>query len=213
MISREIETRAGKARIHESGVGSDISIVAGHGAGGGIEARDLQALTDVDCHLVLVEQPWRVTGKKVAARPAVLDMAWQDVIAQLTLPDRVVFAGRSAGARVACRTANELGAHGVIALAFPLHPPGKPDRSRITELADVAVPVLVVQGDRDTFGSADEIVTAIEATVQRGPRSVRRIEHADHGFAVPKRSGVIDADVTASIQETVRGFLALMRQE
>ena len=213
MNSREIETRAGIARIHESGVGSDVCIVAGHGAGGGIKARDLQALIEIGCHLVLVEQPWRVAGKKVAARPAVLDTAWQDVVGQVALPDHVVFAGRSAGARVACRTANALGATGVIALAFPLHPPGKPDRSRITELADVAVPALVLQGDRDAFGSADEIANAIETTVQCGPRSVIRVEYADHGFAVPKRSGVTEAQVTAVIQAAVREFLADLAQE
>lgn len=213
MISREIETRAGIARIHESGVGSDVCIVAGHGAGGGIEARDLQALIEIDCHLVLVEQPWRVSGKKIAARPAVLDVAWQDVVAQVTLPDRVVFAGRSAGARVACRTANALGAFGVIALAFPLHPPGKPDRSRIAELADVAVPALVLQGDRDAFGSANEVSNAIEAIIQRGPRSVKRVEYADHGFAVPKRSGVTETQVMAFVQEAVREFLVDLGQE
>jgi predicted alpha/beta-hydrolase family hydrolase len=103
-----------------------------------------------------VEQPWRVAGKRVAPAPARLDVAWTAVLDRLrgdgVLTGPLVLGGRSAGARVACRTATALGAIGVLALAFPLHPPGRPEKSRQAELDAVGLPVLVVQGESDPFG-------------------------------------------------------------
>ncbi len=142
------------------------TLVLGHGAGGGVEARDLQAVasaaTEQGWRCVLVEQPWRVAGRKVAPAPARLDVAWLPAVAAaLALTPAaagpLVVGGRSAGARVACRTARACGAVAVVCLAFPLHPPGRPERSRGPELADAGVPVLVVQGHRDPFGSPDEV--------------------------------------------------------
>jgi predicted alpha/beta-hydrolase family hydrolase len=111
---------------------------------------------------VLVEQPWRVAGKRVAPAPARLDVAWIAILAQLqrAVPLRsapLIVGGRSAGARVACRTAATVGAQAVCCLAFPLHPPGRPERSRAAELSSVRVPVLVVQGLRDPFGGPDDL--------------------------------------------------------
>jgi uncharacterized protein len=137
--------------------------VLGHGAGGGIHAPDLQAASAgaqaVGFTVALVEQPYRVAGRRSPAPAQQLDAAWLAVVSDLRdrelrgLP--LVAGGRSAGARVACRTAAETAAVAVLCLAFPLHPPGKagdPDRSRLPELGAVEVPVLVVQGDRDPFG-------------------------------------------------------------
>ncbi len=121
--------------------------------------------------MVLVEQPWRVAGGRVAPRPATLDTAWVEILSGLRHAGPLVVGGRSAGARVACRTAVEVGAAGVLALAFPLHPPGRPEASRAEELADAGVPVLVVQGDVDPFGSADEVaalVPTVEVAEVRG---------------------------------------------
>jgi len=140
------------------------ALVLGHGAGGGIEAPDLVAVTDAAVEagwsVALVLQPYRVAGKKSGPVPAKLDEAWADVVAQLRSDQlaglELVTGGRSAGARVACRTAGATEAAGVLCLAFPLQPPpraGKPPGpARTDELEMVSVPVLVVQGDGDRFG-------------------------------------------------------------
>jgi predicted alpha/beta-hydrolase family hydrolase len=167
----EIATPLGPARAHvrtPPGPAPVGLLVLGHGAGGGIGAPDLTAAraaaVQAGWQVVLVEQPWRVAGKRVAPAPARLDVGWLAVLAALPehgiggLP--LVVGGRSAGARVACRTAAELGARAVCCLAFPLHPPGRPERSRAPELAGPAaagIPVLVVQGERDPFGGPDEV--------------------------------------------------------
>lgn len=155
----------------------------GHGAGGGIDTPDLlslaRALPPRGVTVVRVEQPWRVAGRRVAAPPPVLDAAWLDVLAALCIEGRLVVGGRSAGARVACRTARAVGAVGVLLLAFPLHPPGRPDRSRLGELTAAGVPALVVQGERDVFGGAARFPND-ERYVVRG------IPCADHSLRVPR---------------------------
>jgi hypothetical protein len=134
--------------------------VLGHGAGGGVEAPDLvgatQAARAAKLSVALVEQPYRVAGRRSPAPAKQLDAAWTAVVSQLRadvfneLP--ILAGGRSLGARVACRTAEELGAVAVLCLAFPVHPPGKPEKSRLSELDAVRVPTLVVQGESDPFG-------------------------------------------------------------
>ena len=132
----------------------------GHGAAGGVTTRDLVAVADAAraarFSVALVEQPYLVAGRRSPAPAARLDAAWKAVVEHLCdgelrgLP--LIVGGRSAGARVACRTAADSGAVGVLCLAFPLHPPGRPDKTRRPELDAVQVPTLVVQGDRDPFG-------------------------------------------------------------
>ena len=136
----------------------------GHGAGGGVGARDLVTAAEVarleGLSVALVEQPYRVAGRRSPAPARQLDAAWTAVVDRLRkrelkgLP--FVVGGRSLGARVACRTAESVGAVGVLCLAFPLQPPRRAGRepapSRLAELEAVRVPVLVVQGDRDQFG-------------------------------------------------------------
>jgi len=134
-------------------------LVLGHGAGGGVNAPDLVALRSAalarGVAVAMVTQPYRVAGRRAPAPAAHLDEAWQAVVAVVRtgalarIP--LVVGGRSSGARVACRTAVALDAAGIVALAFPLHPPGKPERSRAAELL-TGVPTLVVNGDRDPFG-------------------------------------------------------------
>jgi hypothetical protein len=165
----EIPTPEGVARAHvrpPAGEGGSGALVLGHGAGGGIGAPDLLAAVRVAVGLgwwaVLVEQPWRVAGRRVAPLPPRLDTAWLPVLDALPaaggLPaGPLVVGGRSAGARVACRTAVRTGARAVLALAFPLHPPGRPERSRRTELEEAGVPVVAVQGRRDPFGRPEEL--------------------------------------------------------
>jgi predicted alpha/beta-hydrolase family hydrolase len=101
--------------------------------------------------VVQVEQPYRVAGRRAPAPPAQLDAAWLAVVEALA-PARLIAGGRSSGARVACRTAAAAGAERVLCLAFPVHPPGRPEKTRLDELDAVKVPVLVVQGERDPFG-------------------------------------------------------------
>lgn len=138
-------------------------LALGHGAGGGVDAPDLRAVRgaalDAGLAVVRVTQPYRVAGRRAPAPAAQLDQCWTAVLAALRADQHrpelaevpLVVGGRSSGARVACRTAAALGAAAVVALAFPLHPPGRPEKSRADEL-DGAVPTLVVNGDRDPFG-------------------------------------------------------------
>jgi uncharacterized protein len=154
----ELDTPHGPALAHLQPVDSPAGLlVLGHGAAGGVGSPDLVGATDAareaGLSVALVEQPYRVAGRRSPAPAAQLDAAWISVISQLPregLP--LLVGGRSAGARVACRTAAEVGAAAVLCLAFPLHPPGKPEKSRLEELDAVEVPTLVVQGERDPFG-------------------------------------------------------------
>lgn len=185
-------------------------LALGHGAGGGIGAADLAALAAAlparGVAVALVEQPWRVAGKKLAPAPRTLDAGWTALWPALAhsgsgagLP--VVAGGRSAGARVACRTGPELGAAAVLALSFPLHPPGWPEKSRAGELtaAADALPVLVVQGGNDPFGRPAEFPAGC-APVE--------IPYGDHSFKVPKRSGLTPQDVAARLTGAVADWLA-----
>jgi predicted alpha/beta-hydrolase family hydrolase len=136
------------------------ALVLGHGAGGGVEAPDLVGATQAACEaelsVALVEQPYRVAGRRSPAPAKQLDAAWTAVVSLLRadafneLP--ILVGGRSLGARVACRTAEELGAVAVLCLAFPVHAPGKPEKTRLPELDAVRVMTLVVQGESDPFG-------------------------------------------------------------
>jgi predicted alpha/beta-hydrolase family hydrolase len=186
----DVPTRTGPARYVLEGAGEGL-LVLGHGAGGGVEAVDLLAARDAALALgwrvARVEQPWRVRGRKVAEAPPRLDAAWVEVLAGLA-GQPLVSGGRSAGARVACRTAAQVGADAVLCLAFPLHPPGRPERSRLKELEAVDVPVLVVQGDRDVFGV---------------PPGAALVPGADHSFRV--RTGLPAAG--PQVEAAVRGWL------
>ena len=136
------------------------ALVLGHGANGGVGTPDLEAVTDTardeGFSVALVEQPYRVAGKRSPAPAPKLDEAWSAVVEQLREGDLaglpLIVGGRSAGARVACRTVASGDAVGVLCLAFPLHPPGRPEKSRLDELDAVELPTLVVQGESDPFG-------------------------------------------------------------
>jgi predicted alpha/beta-hydrolase family hydrolase len=157
---REIETPQGTARVLEQDAhGAWARLALGHGAGGSVSAPDLQVAARVALEegvsVTLVEQPYRVAGKKSVPRPPVLDEAWCSVMEQLDdLP--LIAGGRSSGARVACRTAAATSAIGVLALAFPLITPK--GVSRQDELDAVSVPLLVVQGAGDRFGIPENAV-------------------------------------------------------
>jgi uncharacterized protein len=223
-----ITTPVGDARVDVRAAdgGSRLTLVLGHGAGGGIETPDLVALARAlparGITVVRVEQPWRVAGRKVAAPPPTLDRAWIAVLHQLGVDGPVAVGGRSAGARVACRTALQVGAIGVVALAFPLHPPGRPEKSRLDELRNAGVPALVVQGDRDPFGGPAQFAELSTDTFPRKragatsppavprafpPYTIYLVPGADHSFRVPKgRSGrAALAEVTAAVADWLLG--------
>lgn len=185
-----LETPHGPSRVHVHAAGdSRAALVLGHGAGGGIAAPDLVTVTRValecDVGVVLVEQPYRVAGRRSPPRAPVLDAAWISIVEQLAagplagLP--LITGGRSSGARVACRTAAATGAAGVLCLAFPLVAPS--GVSRQDELDDVDVSVLVVQGASDRFGIP-------QADPERS-RSVA-VVRGDHGLK-SDLAGVADA--------------------
>ena len=165
MKTLEIVTPSGTAKAYlERADEPRAALVLGHGAGGGVQAKDLAAVSGVALALgmsvALVEQPYRVAGRRSPAAASRLDAAWIGVIEHLLAGDLqglpLVVGGRSSGARVACRTAEAAGAVGVLCLAFPLQPPRRlgtaPAQTRIAELDAVTVPTLVVQGMRDPFG-------------------------------------------------------------
>jgi uncharacterized protein len=195
----EIDTPYGPARAHLHLVSEPrAALVLGHGAGGGVEAPDLVAATEAarseGIIVALVEQPYRVAGRRSPPRAPQLDAAWIAVVERLRAEELaglpLVVGGRSLGARVACRTVETTGAVAVLCLAFPLEPPrraGKPPQSRLAELDAVTVPLLIVQGERDPFGMPP-------------PDRSREVVHVpgDHGLKA-------DLDAVAA---AVRGWLA-----
>ncbi len=198
-MSVEVPTPHGPARIAVHMAAEPRAVLLlGHGAGGGVGAPDLtgaaQAALALGVSVVLVEQPYRVAGRRAPAPAAQLDTAWLAVVAHVReSTDRpLLFGGRSSGARVACRTATAGGAAGVLCLAFPVHPPGKPEKDRLAELAAPRVPVLVVQGERDPFGRPAP-APGRDVVLLRG----------DHGLKsdLPR----LRAAVTSWVAEVVRG--------
>lgn len=197
---RVVDTPRGEGRLVTYDADAPAAVLLlSHGAGGGIEAPDLQVLAQVlpeqGVSVVLLEQPWRRAGRKVATPPATLDEAFVAAAAVVRSehPDvPLVVGGRSAGARSAARTAKQLGASGCLALAFPLHPPGKPERSRVDELHAADVTTLVVQGERDTFGRPDEFPDDVDLCVVPG---------ADHAFKVLKSAPLSREEALAVLSE------------
>jgi predicted alpha/beta-hydrolase family hydrolase len=161
---REVETAFGLGRVNVQGTAeAGTALVLGHGAGGGVQAVDLVAASEVALEMGLVvarvEQPYRVAGRRSPPRAPQLDGAWIALVEHLRANElaavSLIVGGRSLGARVACRTSAATGAVAVLSLAFPLEPPrrsGSPPPSRLPELEAVRVPTLVVQGISDRFG-------------------------------------------------------------
>jgi uncharacterized protein len=165
LTTLEIDTPHGPARVHLHAADEPrAALVLGHGAGGGVDARDLVAVTEAALEegfsVALVEQPYLVAGRRSPAPAHQLETAWTAVVEHLAAGDLsglpLVVGGRSLGARIACRTAEAVGAGAVLCLAFPLQPPARkgkdPSPSRLPELEEVPLPMLIVQGERDRFG-------------------------------------------------------------
>lgn len=182
--------------------GSVATLLLSHGAGRGTDTHDLQALAHAlpaqGVTVVLFDQPWVLAGRKVASPPATLDEGFRAAAARLRPSGSLVVGGRSAGARSAARCASELGAAGCLALSFPLHPPGRPERSRLEELVGSGVPTLVVQGERDAFGRPEEFPDDTEMCV---------VPAADHGLKVPRRAEVSEEEAMAIVVEATLEWL------
>jgi len=180
------------------------TVLLSHGAGNGIDTPDLLAL-DKDLppqgiSVVRFEQPWRVAGRRVATAPNTLDVALTAAANWMRVRTPLVVGGRSAGARSAARTARSLGAAGCLAIAFPLHPPGRPDSSRVEELRNVRVPTLVVQGEKDPMGQPDEFpdLPGVDLTVIPG---------GDHSLKVGKREALTQEDALGVLVESTLEWL------
>lgn len=207
----DVATSVGTARLHAYRCrGARAVVVLGHGAGRGTDTADLlglaAALPEQGAAVVLVDQPWVLAGRKVAPAPATLDVAWREALTHARRAAGVrrdvplVAGGRSAGARSACRTALDVGAAGLLLLAFPLHPPGRPDAVgvRASELAvplGAGLPVVVAQGERDAFGGPAEVVAAAP-----GAR-VHAVAAADHSLKAAKAApDPADAILAAALE-------------
>lgn len=220
----DVETPDGPGRltVARPPATPDAVLLLGHGAGGGIGSFDLVALAtllpDAGVAVARYEQPWVVAGRRLAGTPASLDRAWFPALDAVRAMARslapsssalpLFVGGRSAGARVACRTLPP-DAAGLVLLSFPLHPPGRPERSRIAELAGAASDAVMVQGDRDPFGRPDELTEALASVPQAGERSVHAVAGA-HGFE-PKSAAARAAasDLAASIAAPVIAFIGV----
>ena len=198
---RTIATPHGDARLVSDRSRHPVATLLlshGAGAGAGINTIDLAALAaslpgqGITVHRL--EQPWMVAGKKIATAPSTLDDALRAVADKIRPRTPMVLGGRSAGARSAARSARDLGAAGCLALAFPLHPPGRPEKSRVDELRGARVPTLVIQGERDPFGTPEEFPPGTNLAV---------VPFADHSFKVPKAAVVSQDDALAILVEAV----------
>jgi len=196
-VERMVATPRGDARLLVRRAKRPIAmLVLTHGAGGGVDAPDLvrlaRTLPQQDISVTLVEMPWRVAGKKMAPAPAVIDTCYIAVLDNLRTRSPLVVGGRSAGARSACRIARAAGARGVLALSFPLHPPGRPEKSRLAELQQARVRTLVIQGENDPFGTPEEFPDDIDLAL---------VPAADHSMKVAKSAPLSQADALAVVLE------------
>ena len=194
---RTVATSHGEGRLVTHRARRPVAtLLLSHGAGNGIDTRDLNALAaDLPRQgitVVLFEQPWKVAGRKVATPPATLDVGLAAAAAALRSRAPLVVGGRSAGARSAARSAVALGAIGCLALAFPLYPPGKPEKSRVHELHGSGVSTLVIQGERDTMGRPEDFPDDLDLAVVPG---------ADHGFKVPASGPVTQEEAMGIVVE------------
>ena len=200
---RTLSTPYGDARLVAHRARAPIAtLLLSHGAGNGIDTQDLAALAEglprQGVSVLLLEQPWKVAGRKVATPPATLDAGLKAAADTLRGRQPLVVGGRSAGARSAARSALSLGAAGCLALAFPLHPPGRPEKSRVAELTGAGVPTLVIQGERDTMGRPEEFPEGVDLCP---------VPAADHSFRVPKRGDLSQDDALAIIVEATLEWL------
>ncbi|MDN5745155.1 MAG: hydrolase [Nocardioidaceae bacterium] len=205
--SRLIPTPYGDGRLVTHRASSPfVTLVLSHGAGGGIEARDLVALSKAlpkqGVNVALFEQPWRHAGKRVANAPGTLDVGLRAAVDKMRVRTPLIVGGRSAGARSALRTGRDLGASGILALSFPLHPPGRPEKSRLEELEAARLPTLVIQGGKDPMGRPEEFPDPLPRRTQ-----LVVVPHAEHGFGTTKAGPMSETEAMAIVVESTLAWL------
>lgn len=197
-LERIITTPHGDGRLVTQHARHPVAtLLVSHGAGSGIDTPDLEALARFlprnDVSVIRFEQPWKVAGRKVASAPATLDAGLVAAASAMRTRTPLIVGGRSAGARSAARTARSLGASGCLCLAFPLHPPGRPEASRAEELLTARVPTLVIQGERDSMGRPEEFPPGVEMTV---------VPAADHALRVPAKAEITSEEALSIVVES-----------
>ena len=208
-----VETPQGQGRLFVDLAEQPSSLlVLGHGAGGGVSAADLELLAArlpaLGTTVVRFEQPWRTAGRTAGAPPPKLDEAWRAALGWLVEQEwaqhPLLVGGRSAGARVACRTASDTNPAAIVCLAFPLHLPGRPEKSRVAELLAPSAPRLVLQGTKDSFGTPEQIRIAIGTA--EGIKLVE-LPGADHSYRIGKSSDFTVADLRTTLVAEVSRFM------
>ena len=207
-VLRSVATPYGEGRLHVRRATRPIAtLLLSHGAGRGVDAPDLLALAGAlpqqGVSVMLFEQPWHVAGRKVATPPPTLDAGLVAAANALRGRTPLVVGGRSAGARSGARCAKGLGARGVLALSFPLHPPGHPEQTRVGELRGAGLPTLLVQGERDPMGRPEDFpadVPGLDMVI---------VPEADHGLKVPKRAVVSQEEALGIVVESTLEWLVL----
>ncbi|MCW2833920.1 MAG: hypothetical protein JWN68_1873 [Nocardioides sp.] len=207
-VLRSVATPYGEGRLHVRRATRPIAtLLLSHGAGRGVDAPDLLALAGTlpqqGVSVMLFEQPWHVAGRKVATPPPTLDAGLVAAANALRGRTPLVVGGRSAGARSGTRCAKGLGARGVLALSFPLHPPGSPEKTRVAELRGAGLPMLVVQGECDPMGRPGEFpadVPGLDMVI---------VPEADHGLKVPKRAALSQDEALGIVVESTLEWLVL----
>jgi predicted alpha/beta-hydrolase family hydrolase len=209
-----VDTPQGEGRFFVDLADRPISIlVLGHGAGGGVGAADLESLArslpPLGITVARFEQPWRTAGRKVGSPPTRLDEAWVAAVGWLVEQEwaqqPLVAGGRSAGARVACRTASDTNAAAILCLAFPLHLPGQPEKSRLAELLTPMQSRLVVQGSTDSFGTAEELRAAIG---KAAGITLVELPGVGHSYRIARSSAVEPATLHTTLVTEVSRFIA-----
>ena len=209
-----VDTPQGPGKLYVDAAEQPSSLLLlGHGAGGGVGAADLELLaTSLPARgttVVRFEQPWRTAGRTAGAPPPKLDEAWRAALAWLAEQEwaqhPLLAGGRSAGARVACRTASDTNPVAIVCLALPLHLPGRPEKSRAAELLAPSAPRLILQGTKDSFGTPEEIRAAIGNA--EGIKLVE-LQEADHGYRIGKSSEFTAADLRVTVVTEVSRFIA-----
>lgn len=209
-----VDTPQGPGKLYVDAAEQPSSLLLlGHGAGGGVGAADLELLATslpaLGTTVVRFEQPWRTAGRTAGAPPPKLDEAWRAALGWLAEQEwaqhPLLAGGRSAGARVACRTASDTNPVAIVCLAFPLHLPGRPEKSRVAELLAPSAPRLILQGTKDSFGTPEEIRAAIGTA--EGIKLVE-LPGADHGYRIGKSSDFTAADLRVTVVTEVSRFIA-----
>lgn len=192
------------------------TLILAHGAGAPQSSTFMvafaEALARRGCHAVTFNFPYTEQGRRMPDRAPTLEACFRDVIAAIRArPDLaagpLVIGGKSMGGRMASHLAAQGVADlaGVVALGYPLHPPGRPEQLRAEHLARIRQPFLIVQGARDAFGTPEELRPALASLGATATLNV--VEGGDHSFKVPKRGPITQEEVFERVQDEIARWI------